>query len=94
MRCAICGFSNIHGAKFCSECGSPLQMQDAGKSARRNSDRKAVSYTHLEAALVTQEALLVGIENRDEADLRQVEALAQQVDADEHVETALSLRHI
>ena len=42
MRCAICGFSNIHGAKFCSECGSPLQMQDAGKSARRNSDRKVI----------------------------------------------------
>ena len=42
MRCAICGFSNIHGAKFCSECGSPLQMQDAGKSARKNSDRKVI----------------------------------------------------
>ena len=41
-----------------------------------------------EATLVTQEALLIGIENRDEADLRQVEALAQQVDADEHVEAA------
>src|SRR5438105_3861414 len=35
--------------------------------------------------LPAQEALLVGVENRDERDLRQVEALAEQVDADEHV---------
>ena len=41
-----------------------------------------------EAALVAQEALLVGVEDRDERDLRQVESLAQQVDADEAVERA------
>ena len=33
-----------------------------------------------------QEALLVGVEDRDQRHLRQVEALAEQVDADEHVE--------
>ena len=32
-----------------------------------------------------QEALLVGVEDRDQRHLRQVEALAQQVDADQHV---------
>ena len=36
-----------------------------------------------------QEALLVGVEDRDERHLGQVEALAQQVDADEHVVDAL-----
>ena len=35
-----------------------------------------------------QEALLVGVEDRHQRDLGQVEALAQQVDADEHVELA------
>ena len=35
-----------------------------------------------------QEALLVGIEDRDERHLRHVEALAQQVDSDEDVELA------
>ena len=35
-----------------------------------------------------EEALLVGIENRDQRDLRQVEALAQEVHADEDVELA------
>ena len=35
-----------------------------------------------------QEALLVRVEDRDERDLRDVEALAQQVDADQHVELA------
>ena len=38
--------------------------------------------------LAAQEALLVGVENRDQRDLRQVEALAQEVDADEHVVVA------
>ena len=32
-----------------------------------------------------QEALLVGVEDRDQGHLGQVDALAQQVDADEHV---------
>ena len=41
-----------------------------------------------ERALRAQEAFLVGIEDGDERDLRQVEAFAQQVDADEHVEHA------
>ena len=35
-----------------------------------------------------QEALLVGVEDRHQRDLGQVEALAQQVDADQHVELA------
>ena len=35
--------------------------------------------------LAAQEALLVGVEDRDERDLGQVEPLAQEVDADEHV---------
>ena len=38
--------------------------------------------------LPAQEALLVGVEDRDERHLRQVETLAQQVDADEHVVVA------
>ena len=35
--------------------------------------------------LAAQEALLVGVEDRDQRDLGKVEALAQQVDADQHV---------
>ena len=35
-----------------------------------------------------EEALLVGVEDADERDLRQVEALAEQVDADEDVDSA------
>ena len=35
-----------------------------------------------------QEALLVGVEDRDQRHLGQVEPLAQQVDADQHVEVA------
>jgi hypothetical protein len=38
--------------------------------------------------LAAQEAFLVGVENGDEAAFGNVEALAQQVDADEHVERA------
>ena len=38
--------------------------------------------------MVAQEALLVGVEDRDERDLRQIEPLAQQVDADKTVELA------
>lgn len=41
MRCAKCGFSNIHGAKFCSECGSPLQMPGADRS-NRSANRKVI----------------------------------------------------
>ena len=41
-----------------------------------------------EAGLAAQEALLVGVEDGDQRDLRQVEPLAQQVDADEDVELA------
>ena len=41
-----------------------------------------------ERAVAAQEALLVGVEDRDERDLGQVEPFAQQVDADEHVELA------
>ncbi len=38
-----------------------------------------------QAGFRTQETLLVGIENRDQAAFGDVEALAQQVDADQHV---------
>ena len=41
-----------------------------------------------ERRLAAQESLLVGVEHRDERDLRQVEALAQEVHADEDVELA------
>ena len=41
-----------------------------------------------ERRLAAQEALLVGVEDADERHLGQVEALAEQVDADEHVELA------
>ena len=50
--------------------------------ARRAADRLD------ERARAAQEALLVGVEDRDERHLGQVEPLAQQVDADEHVELA------
>src|SRR5690606_15552010 len=41
-----------------------------------------------ERRLAAEEALLVGVEDGDQRDLGQVEALPQQVDADEHVELA------
>src|SRR5918993_748950 len=41
-----------------------------------------------EAAAGPEESLLVGVEDRDEGDLGEVEALAEQVDADEDVELA------
>ncbi len=37
-----------------------------------------------------QEAFLVGIENRHQRHLRQIEPFAQQVDADQHIELALA----
>ena len=37
-----------------------------------------------------QKAFLVGVENRDERNLGQVQPLAQQIDADQHVEFALA----
>lgn len=42
MRCARCGFSNIHGAKFCSECGSPMEMPVAGRQEKQNPNRKVI----------------------------------------------------
>ena len=41
-----------------------------------------------ERGLAAEEAFLVGVEDRDERDLGQVEAFAEEVDADEHVELA------
>ncbi len=41
-----------------------------------------------ERARAPQEALLVGVEDRDERHLGQVEPLAEEVDSDEHVELA------
>ena len=43
--------------------------------------------------LGAEEAFLVGVEDRDQRHLGQVEALPQQVDADEHVEVAEPQRH-
>ena len=43
-----------------------------------------------EAGGAAQIALLVGVENGHQRDLGQVEALAQQVDADQHVELAFA----
>ena len=39
-----------------------------------------------ERAVGAKESLLVGVEDGDERDLRQIEPLAQEVDADQHVE--------
>jgi len=39
-------------------------------------------------ALAAQEAFLVRVEDADERDLGNIQALAEQVDADEHVELA------
>ena len=50
----------------------------ARRAARRLDQRR----------LRAQEALLVGVEDRHQRDLGQVEPLAQQVDADQHVELA------
>ena len=41
-----------------------------------------------QAALVSQEALLVGVENGHQRHFRQVQALAQQVDSHQHIELA------
>lgn len=57
-------------------------MHLAGHVAGRAADRLD------EGRLGAQEPLLVGVQDRDEGDLGQVEALAQQVDADEDVELA------
>ena len=46
--------------------------------------RRAADRLH-ERRLAAQEALLVGVEDRDERHLGQVEPLAQEVHADEHV---------
>jgi hypothetical protein len=61
--------------------GLPVGVHDhpAVGVARRAADRLD------ERGLAAQEALLVGVEDRHEGDLGQVEALAQQVDADEDV---------
>ena len=55
-----------------------LARHVAGRAADRLDQRGARA----------QEALLVGVEDRDQRHLGQVEALAQQVDADQHVEHA------
>jgi hypothetical protein len=55
-----------------------LAVDVAGRAADRLDER----------GLRAQEALLVGVEDGDQRHLGQVEALAQQVDADEHVELA------
>jgi len=48
------------------------------RAARRCLDQRTLG---------AQKSLLVGIEDRDQGYLRHVETLAQQIDADDHVET-------
>ena len=64
--------------------GLSIGVQDGGAVdvARGSADRLD------ERPLGAQEPLLVGVENGDERDLRHVEALPEQVDADENVELA------
>ena len=45
-----------------------------------------------QARLAAQKTFLVGVENRHERDFRQVQAFAEQIDADQHVEFALAQR--
>ena len=52
---------------------------DVARRAARGLDQRARR---------SQKAFLVGVENRDQRHLGQVQPLAQQVDADEHVEDA------
>ena len=82
------------------EMSPPLGLLDGG--AHRGSDRVGVHDDHAlgvarrptagldEGALRAQEALLVGVEDGHQRHLGDVEALAQQVDANEHVEVALA----
>src|SRR5690606_34964837 len=62
--------------------GDAIGVQDRRtvEVARRAADRLD------QAALGPKEAFLVGVENRNQRHLGQVESLAKQVDADEHVE--------
>src|SRR5947207_15259155 len=39
-------------------------------------------------AIAAQESFLVGVKNRDEGNLRQIETFAQQIDSDQHIELA------
>src|SRR5690606_4315968 len=68
----------LHGAR------DPVGIHDgaAARIACGTADRLD------ERALVAQKPFLVRIENRDERHLRKVEPLAQQVDADEYLESA------
>ena len=64
--------------------GDPLGIEDglAVDVARRAANGLD------QRSLGAQEALLVGVQDRDQRHFRQVQALAQQVDADQHVEAA------
>jgi hypothetical protein len=64
--------------------GDLVRVHDHGPVdvARRPADRLD------QRRVRTQEALLVGVEDRDQRDLGQVETLAQEVDPDQHVELA------
>src|SRR5690606_34419126 len=77
---------------------TPVRLVDralhGARDAVRVKDRLAVHVPSGPAdrldqrSLRAQEAFLIGVEDRDERDLRHVEPLTQQVDADEHVELA------
>ena len=47
---------------------------------------RRTAYGLHERGLRAQEALLVGIQNRDQRNLRDIKTLAEQIDADQHIE--------
>ena len=47
---------------------------------------RCAAYGLHQRGLRAQEPLLVGVQNRDQRNLRNVESLAEQVDADQHIE--------
>ena len=65
----------LHGRRLLVGVHDHAALHVAGGAADRLDQR----------GLAAEEALLVGVEDRHERDLGQVEALAQQVHADEHV---------
>ena len=75
---------SISSQRALHRAGDPVGVEDAAPVdvARRAADRLD------QRAVGAEEALLVGVEDRHQRHLGQVEPLAQQVDADQHVEVA------
>ena len=68
----------LHGVRDAVGVHDDVAVRIAGRAAD-DLDERCVG---------AQEALFIGIEDGDQGDFRHVEALAQEVDADEHVEFA------